>query len=63
MLKPIDPHRCLEGIDGTASAVGFGGVVHADFGGFGERLERCGVLSVAGLVVRDVHGVAASLVS
>jgi hypothetical protein len=58
MLKPIDPHRCLEGIDGAASAVGFGGVVHADFGGVGERLERCGVLPVAGVVVRHVHGVA-----
>ena len=58
MLKSVDPHRCLEGIDGAASAVGFGGLVHADFGGFSERLERCGVLPVAGLVIRHVHGVA-----
>jgi hypothetical protein len=38
-------------------------VVHADFGGFGERLERIGVLPVARVVVRDVHGVAGPVVS
>jgi len=60
MLKPVDPHDGSEGIDGSASAVGLVGVVHADFGGFGEWSERRGVLPAAGMVIRDVHGVAGS---
>jgi hypothetical protein len=60
MLKPVDPHDRLEGIDGAASAVGLVGVVHADFGGVGEWLERRGVLPIARVVLCDVHGVAGS---
>lgn len=60
MLKSVDPQIRSEGLDGNASAVRLVGLVHADFGGFGEWPERCGVLPVAGVVVCHVHGVAGS---
>jgi hypothetical protein len=63
MLKSVDPQVLWEGVDGAASAVGFGGVVHAHFGSIAQRLERCGVLPVARVVLRHVHGVAESVKS